>query len=52
MFEETLEFEQIIITCYERQKTITLQQRLKGPSVNYYKNNHIMFELYGTSCEL
>jgi hypothetical protein len=23
-------------------------KKLKGPSVNYYKNNHIMFEPYGT----
>jgi hypothetical protein len=28
MFEETLEFKQIIITYYERQKTIALQQRV------------------------
>jgi hypothetical protein len=31
MFEETLEFEQIIITCYGRQKTITLQQKAQRP---------------------
>jgi hypothetical protein len=26
MFDETLEFKQASITCYEKQKTITLQQ--------------------------
>jgi hypothetical protein len=28
MFEKTLEFQQAIITCYERQKTIALQQKV------------------------
>jgi hypothetical protein len=26
MFEETLDFKQVVITCYGTQKTITLQQ--------------------------
>jgi hypothetical protein len=28
MFEKTLEFKQTIITCYKRQKTIALQQKV------------------------
>jgi hypothetical protein len=31
MFEKTLESKQAIITCYERQKTIALQQKFQKP---------------------
>jgi hypothetical protein len=48
MFEGTLEFKQTIITCYERQKIITLQlgefQRLK---CRILQSNHVMLEPYG-----
>ncbi len=33
MFEKTLEFKQAIITCYERQKTIVLQQKVPKAQV-------------------
>jgi hypothetical protein len=33
MFEETLEFKQTIITCYGRQNTITLQQKIPKAQV-------------------
>jgi hypothetical protein len=48
MFEGTLEFKQTIITCYERQKIVTLQlgelQRLK---CRILQSNHVMLEPYG-----
>jgi len=33
MFEKTLEFKQVIITCYGRQKNIVLQQRVPKAQV-------------------
>jgi hypothetical protein len=33
MFEETLEFQQVILSCYWRQKTLTSQLRVLKPQV-------------------
>jgi hypothetical protein len=33
MFEETLKFKQVILLCYGRQKTLTLQLRVLKPQV-------------------
>jgi hypothetical protein len=33
MVEKTLEFKQIVLLCYGKQKTLTLQQRIPKPQV-------------------
>jgi len=51
MFEETLEFRQAIITCYRKQKTITLQQKSsKGPNVGCCKGYYFYLNFMVTTC--